>query len=196
MTADLPAAWRVARGPARRHRRPCRRSACRRSSAAAARRRRPDHAPVRGSVGKPTGCRGRRPGHGFLCSTRLGCGRLPDRHLFLGAPALCWWARTMVLSIIAYSLSASLARCSNTCCHTPLLGPAAEPAVGVLPVAKAFRQVAPRNSGAVAIEHRFDESAVVLSGDADIARLRPAASPLSAPTGHRAVHIGSWVSLF
>ena len=30
---------------------------------------------------------------------------------FFLAPALCWWARTMVLSIIAYSLSASAARC-------------------------------------------------------------------------------------
>lgn len=39
----------------------------------------------------------------------------------LFAPALCWWARTMVESIIAYSLSASAARCSNTRCHTPLL---------------------------------------------------------------------------
>ena len=29
---------------------------------------------------------------------------------FLRAPALCWWARTMVESIMAYSLSASLAR--------------------------------------------------------------------------------------
>jgi hypothetical protein len=29
---------------------------------------------------------------------------------FLRAPALCWWARTMVASIMAYSLSASLAR--------------------------------------------------------------------------------------
>lgn len=38
----------------------------------------------------------------------------PDRLVFAGfflAPALCWWARTMVLSIIAYSLSASSARC-------------------------------------------------------------------------------------
>ena len=37
------------------------------------------------------------------------------------APALCWWARTMVESIIAYSLSASCAKASNTCCHTPVL---------------------------------------------------------------------------
>ena len=36
------------------------------------------------------------------------------------APALCRWARTMVASIIAYSLSASCARASNTRCHTPL----------------------------------------------------------------------------
>ena len=40
---------------------------------------------------------------------------------FWAAPALCWWARTMVLSIIAYSLSASVARCSKRRCHTPFL---------------------------------------------------------------------------
>ena len=50
----------------------------------------------------------------------------------------------------------------------PFFGPAAEPLVGVLPVAKPFRQIAPRNSGAVAVEHRFDESAIVVGGDADI----------------------------
>jgi len=38
---------------------------------------------------------------------------------FFGAPALCWCARTTVLSIIAYSLSASAARCWNTRSHTP-----------------------------------------------------------------------------
>ena len=50
----------------------------------------------------------------------------------------------------------------------PFLGPAAEPLVRVLPVAKPFRQVAPRNSGAVAVEHRFDEATIVAGGDADI----------------------------
>jgi len=50
----------------------------------------------------------------------------------------------------------------------PFIGPAAEPPVGVLPIAKPFRQIAPRNSGAVAVEHRFDESAIVVGGDADI----------------------------
>src|SRR5436305_704268 len=49
----------------------------------------------------------------------------PDRLVapaaFLGAPALCWWARTTVLSIMAYSLSASLARCLKTLSQTPAL---------------------------------------------------------------------------
>src|SRR3954447_24287725 len=38
---------------------------------------------------------------------------------FSAAPALCWWARTTVLSIIAYSSSASTARCRNIRAHTP-----------------------------------------------------------------------------
>jgi hypothetical protein len=38
----------------------------------------------------------------------------------LTAPALCWWARTTVLSIIAYSLSASPARCRKILSHTPV----------------------------------------------------------------------------
>jgi hypothetical protein len=86
---------------------------------------------------------------------------------FWAAPELSWWARTMVLSIIAYSLSASVARRSKR----RFLGPTAEPLVGVLPIAKPLRQVAPRNSGAVAVEHRFDESAVVVGGDAHITGL-------------------------
>ena len=47
----------------------------------------------------------------------------PDRLVFPGffwAPALCWWARTMVLSIIAYSLSASVASKARMLSHTPL----------------------------------------------------------------------------
>jgi hypothetical protein len=40
--------------------------------------------------------------------------------------------------------------------------------VRVLPIAKLFRQIAPRNSGAAAVEHRFDASAIVVGGDADM----------------------------
>src|SRR6516162_768591 len=52
--------------------------------------------------------------------------------------------------------------------EVPFIGSAAEPLVSVLPVAKPFRQIAPRNSGAVAVEHRFDQAAIVVGGDADI----------------------------
>jgi hypothetical protein len=48
----------------------------------------------------------------------------PDRlarAAFLIAPALCWWARTMVLSIIAHSLSASPAKYCKILAHTPVL---------------------------------------------------------------------------
>src|SRR3954471_19504733 len=49
----------------------------------------------------------------------------PDRLVapaaFSGAPALCWWARTTVLSIIAYSLSASTAKCRKILSQTPVL---------------------------------------------------------------------------
>jgi hypothetical protein len=54
------------------------------------------------------------------------------------------------------------------CARPSFIGPAAEPLVRVLPVAKLFRQISPRNSGGVAIEHRFDASAIVVGGDADM----------------------------
>lgn len=38
--------------------------------------------------------------------------------VFLAAPAACWWARMMVLSIKASSKSASPASSANTACHT------------------------------------------------------------------------------
>jgi hypothetical protein len=47
----------------------------------------------------------------------------PDRLVFarfFWAPALCWCARTIVLSIMAYSLSASAASISNIFFHMPL----------------------------------------------------------------------------
>ena len=59
------------------------------------------------------------PGHESWYSIRLCCDRwLRSTHPPF-APELCWWERTMVESIMAYSLSASLAKWSNICCHTP-----------------------------------------------------------------------------
>src|ERR1700712_5628943 len=48
----------------------------------------------------------------------------PDRLIFASfffAPALCWWARTIVPSIIAYSLSASTANNARMLVQTPRL---------------------------------------------------------------------------
>src|SRR3990172_1708159 len=47
--------------------------------------------------------------------------RAPERlvTVFFAAPAACWWARTMVLSMNTSSKSASLANSSKTRCQTP-----------------------------------------------------------------------------
>jgi len=45
--------------------------------------------------------------------------------------------------------------------------PTAEPPVRVFPVAKSLWQIAPRNSGTVAIQNRFAEALIVLRGDAN-----------------------------
>ena len=50
----------------------------------------------------------------------------------------------------------------------PGLGPAAKPPVRILPITKALRQITPGNSSTVAIDNRFDESTIVLSGCADM----------------------------
>jgi len=46
------------------------------------------------------------------------------------------------------------------------LRPPGVPAVDVLPAAETLRQVAPRNTGTVAVEHGFDEESVVPGGGA------------------------------
>ena len=48
------------------------------------------------------------------------------------------------------------------------LRPAAEPPVRVFPITEPLRQITPGNSGRVAMENRFDEWAIVLSGCADM----------------------------
>src|SRR5215472_7383107 len=49
------------------------------------------------------------------------------------------------------------------------LGPAAEPSMGILPIAESLRQIAPRDAGTIPIEHCFDEATIVLGGGADMA---------------------------
>jgi hypothetical protein len=66
----------------------------------------------------------------------MACAPLPLR-----APALCWWARTTVLSSIAYSVSASLARCRSTRSHTPPLAQRPQRVCTAFQEPKRFRQV-------------------------------------------------------
>ncbi len=73
----------------------------------------------------------------------------------------------MVLSIIAYSLSASAARCWKIRSQNSRLRPPAEAPVHVLPIPEAFRQIAPGYPGPIAVQHRFDEPPVVDRGHAN-----------------------------
>jgi hypothetical protein len=77
----------------------------------------------------------------------------------------------MVLSIIAYSLSASAGQMLKHPLPYPALRPAAKPSARVLPVAKAFRQVAPCDPRAVSAQDRLHKPAIVLRGDADTSGL-------------------------
>ncbi len=112
--------WRRAvRVPARRRRTPCRHSGFRPAFPAADDRRPPDHAPRLRSGRTCSDCPEHPPRDGSWCSIHRASRRSPGPHRLFWAPALGWWARTMVLSIIAYSLSAFAARAWNTRCRTP-----------------------------------------------------------------------------
>ena len=73
----------------------------------------------------------------------------------------------MVLSILAYSLSASAAKASNTRFHTPFLDQR-ENRVWI-GVAEALRQVGPWNAGAIAVKDSFPEQSVVPRRHANVA---------------------------
>src|SRR5262249_13634050 len=74
----------------------------------------------------------------------------------------------MVLSIIAYSLSGSAARDSKRRCHTPLLAQRLNRLWVFFQSPNRCGRSRHGISAAVAVEHRFDESAIVVGGDADI----------------------------
>src|SRR4051812_16862168 len=66
----------------------------------------------------------------------------------------------MVLSIIAYSLSASPARCWNTLPNAGD-GPAAEAALHLDPLPETLRQVTPRDPGPIAVKDSLDKQPIV-----------------------------------
>jgi hypothetical protein len=47
-------------------------------------------------------------------------------------------------------------------------GPAGKPRMNLDRIAEAFRQVSPRNAGAIAVKHRLDKQPVVLAGYPDM----------------------------
>src|SRR5260370_42600409 len=67
----------------------------------------------------------------------------------------------MVLSIIAYSLSASAAKMLENLPPDTRFGPSAEALMHVLPIAEALRQITPRDTSAIAIQHCLNEQPVV-----------------------------------
>ena len=73
----------------------------------------------------------------------------------------------MVLSIMAYSLSASAARSSNSLRHTALC-PSAEAGMDSLPSAEALGQVAPWDASSIAVDHGIDEQTIVPGGRANM----------------------------
>jgi len=87
---------------------------------------------------------------------------------FLGAPALCRRGRTTVLSIIAHSLAASAARGSTPRCRTPFLAQRLNRRWVFFQPPKRSGRSRPRNSGAIAVPHRFLEPAIVVLGCAKI----------------------------
>jgi hypothetical protein len=78
------------------------------------------------------------------------------RAVFFRAPALCWWARTMVASIIMYSLSGAL--------DNVLKSPPIEALVSDFPVTETLRQIAPRNADSIAVDNGVDEQPVIGRG--------------------------------
>jgi len=76
----------------------------------------------------------------------------------------------MVLSIIAYWLWPSAARCVKTRSHTPAVAQRLNRRC-ILAVAKALRQVTPWYSRMVPVQHRLDKATIVPGGGADVAQL-------------------------
>ena len=56
--------------------------------------------------------------------------------------------------------------------ENPALRPPAETLVDDLPITKAFRQIAPGNAGAIAIQNGFDEQPIIRRRAADVAFCR------------------------
>jgi hypothetical protein len=154
---------------------------------------RPHHAPVPASAGEPIACRGRRQGMDFRAH--------PAAAAVDGLILIFFWRagavlvgsddgavdhRIFVVGIGGQAFEHAL--------PNPVLGPAAEPPMCVLPAAKALGQVAPRNSSAIPIEHRFDKPTIVMGGRADAPGFPWEQVFDALPLIVARIHIASWDS--
>src|ERR1700675_3023105 len=73
----------------------------------------------------------------------------------------CWWARTIVPSMIVYSKSRSLDKASKRLSNTPYKGPAAEAPEDRIPKPERVGKIAPGCTRAGDPEHGFEEAPVV-----------------------------------
>ena len=85
--------------------------------------------------------------------------RAPDRLIFAApfAPAACWWARTMVESMIRYSKSGFSTNALKIRSRTPFLAQRRKRWKNAVPVAELLRQIAPRRARASNPEHRINK---------------------------------------
>src|SRR4051812_17704204 len=122
---------------------------------------------LRQEVTSRSDCLAHRRWRGFWCSVRRASARsLGPRRLFLGAGAVLVGThdgavdhRVFVVRIGGEELKDPF--------PDPGLCPAAEAAMDVLPLAKAFRQIAPGDAGPVAVDNGFHKQAIIRRGHAN-----------------------------
>lgn len=151
----------VARPADRRHS-PCRRAKYRPSPAAAGHRLRPDRRSGLRSGESRWGCPVRRGWHKSWCSVRPCCARWLDRRLLLARPSTVLMRANdgrvdhgiFVVGVGGQVLKDFLPHSST--------GPAAHARMNHPKVPKSIRQIAPRDSGAVAVQNRIHKQPVIL----------------------------------
>ena len=87
------------------------------------------------------------------------------------APAPCWWTRTIVPSIMAYSKSGSPDNALKRILEHTFHRPAAKAPEDRIPPPKFRMQIPPRRAGAGNPKNRFEKAAVILAAATRIAGL-------------------------
>src|SRR5258708_19636709 len=113
----------------------------------------------------------------FWCSVRRAIDRSLARRFFSGAGAVLMSAHDSGVDHHVFVVVIARQQLENAL-ENPALGPSAEALVDDLPIPETLRQVAPRDTPPISVQHRIDEQSIVARGAADM--------PLS-PT-HKILH--------